>query len=98
LPGFIQFEKDGGHLGGSFQFGTVAGWLDCGLGKIGDTSLIEWSWEGQNDNDPGSGRGWAKLDGAQLSGRFHIHLGDDSSFAAVRQQPPDIEKSEGKRR
>ena len=69
VPGFIQFEKDGGHLGGSFQFGTVAGWLDCQLRKLGDISLIEWSWEGQNDNDPGSGRGWAKLDGAQLSGR-----------------------------
>jgi hypothetical protein len=31
-------------------------------------------------------RGWAKLDGAQLSGRFYIHLGDDSAFAAARQQ------------
>ena len=48
------------------------------------------AWEGRNDNDPGSGRGWAKIVGDQLVGRIYIHLGDDSAFAAKRQERPKV--------
>ncbi len=79
VPGYIQFEKS--NLG-SFQFGTVQGGLDCRLETIEGRVRIEFSWEGMNDNDPGSGRGWAELRDPGLYGRLYIHCGDDSWFKA----------------
>jgi hypothetical protein len=89
VPGFIEFDNaDGDHVTGSFQFGTVSGGLHAHVREIGSESFIEWSWEGRNDNDPGSGRGWAKIVGDQLIGRIYLHLGDDSAFTAERQERP----------
>lgn len=91
VPGFIEFDDvDGEHVTGGFQFGTVSGGLHADEREIGDDSFIEWSWEGRNDNDPGSGRGWAKIAGDQLVGRIYIHMGDDSAFAAKRQERPKV--------
>ena len=81
VPGYIEFEKD--NLG-SFQFGTVQGGLDCRLETGAECERVEFSWEGVNDNDPGSGRGWAELRDGQLYGRLYIHCGDDSWFKARR--------------
>lgn len=81
VPGHITFAKD--NLG-SFQFGTVQGWLDCRREGRGDEERVEFSWEGQNDNDPGCGRGWAVLKGTELHGRLYIHCGDDSWFKAIK--------------
>jgi hypothetical protein len=51
---------------------------DGGLG-------VEFSWEGFDEGDPVSGRGWAMLEpDGSLRGRFYFHLGDDSGFHAVR--------------
>ncbi len=89
VPGFVEFEKaDGAHITGGFQFETVSGGLHAHVRELGDESFIEWSWEGRNDNDPGCGRGWAKVDGAQLLGRIYIHLGDNSGLTARRQERP----------
>ena len=87
-PGHITFEMEGDHLMGSFQFGTVTGWMDC---RVADTShgpLLEWSWEGRSDTDPGCGRGWARIDGGNLVGRIFIHASDDSAFEAAKRDPP----------
>lgn len=81
VPGYIEFEKD--NLG-SFQFGTVQGGLDCRPEITETKARIEFSWEGMNDNDPGSGRGWAEIRGGQLFGHLYIHHGDDSRFKAKR--------------
>lgn len=83
VPGHITFEPDGM---GSFQFGTVQGWLDCRIEVAGDEERIEFSWEGFNDNDPGCGRGWAVRRGSELTGRLYVHAGDDSAFRAVRRK------------
>jgi hypothetical protein len=81
VPGHFEFEEDGlGH----FQFGTVQGELDCRLEGEGPQSRIDFSWQGQNDNDEGCGRGWAELRDGQLYGRLFIHLGDDSWFKAKK--------------
>jgi len=85
VPGFLEFKSDST---GTFQFGTVAGDLDTRIRKVGDASYIEWSWEGQNDNDPGCGRGWAMLVDDELAGHIFIHRADDSPFTAKRQAPP----------
>ena len=81
LPGFIEFDDE---LMGNFQFGTVAGWLDCRVRQVADQETLEWSWEGQNDNDPGCGRGLARISGETLLGHIFLHRGDDSSFVASR--------------
>lgn len=47
--------------------------------------VAEFSWEGEDDNDRGSGRGWAVLDGGLLRGKIFIHLGEDSAFKARRE-------------
>jgi hypothetical protein len=45
---------------------------------------IEFSFEGSDEGDRISGRGWAILEGEQLRGRIFMHHGDDSGFAACR--------------
>jgi hypothetical protein len=75
-PAFIEFEQDGL---GSFGFIAVRGrWTAArrsGTGRPG----VEFSWEGNDECHPASGRGWAVLEeGGSLRGRIFFHLGDDS--------------------
>jgi hypothetical protein len=91
VPGHITFEFEGDHLLGSFQFGTVVGWMDCRVQDTTDGPTIEWSWQGQSDSDPGCGRGWARLEGNKLIGRIFIHASDDSKFEASRRAGPLLE-------
>ncbi len=46
---------------------------------------VESSWQGSDEGDDVSGRGWAALnpDGT-LEGHIYFHLGDDSAFRAER--------------
>jgi hypothetical protein len=81
VPGHITFEKD--DLG-EFQFGTMRGELDCRFEKHGDEMRVEFSWQGESEIDPASGRGWATIKEGELNGRLYIHLGDDSWFRAVK--------------
>ena len=92
VPGFFEFEREDGRLMGSFQFGTVAGWLDCRIRSAGGESYVEWSWEGHSDTDPACGRGWARVEGERLVGRLFIHASDDSAFEASRQNPPPSQR------
>jgi hypothetical protein len=81
VPAFIEFDRE---QMGQFQFGTVRGWLDCRFDERQGTQIVDFSWEGENDNDPGCGRGWGALRGDRLDGRLYIHRGDDSAFTASR--------------
>jgi hypothetical protein len=86
-PGFIEFDDDGlGDLG----FIAVRGELDCrdadrDGSPEGSGLPIEFSWQGSDEGDDVSGRGWAALnpDGT-LEGHIYFHLGDDSAFRAER--------------
>jgi hypothetical protein len=51
---------------------------------------IEYSWEGTDEGDHVSGRGWAVLraDGS-LSGRIYFYRGDESSFRAEPMGRPE---------
>ena len=87
VPGFVEFEMEGDNLMGQFQFGTVVGWLDCRL-RDADGALYVESFV--DDSDPACGRGWARLEAGELTGRLgYIHCGDDSSFEAERQEHPE---------
>jgi hypothetical protein len=81
-PGFIEFARDGtGH------FGVIAvrGELDCRPVERDGRPGVEFTWEGLDEGDQISGRGWAALvDDATIEGHLFFHMGDDSSFRAVR--------------
>jgi hypothetical protein len=81
VPGHFTFNKGGS---GHFQFGLVQGEMDCRLENSGGKVRIAFSWEGQEELDPASGRGWAAIEGEELKGRIFFHQGDDSAFRAVR--------------
>ena len=70
---------------GDFQFGLVSGELDGEVIKSGNLERFEFTWNGQDENDPAFGSGWLKLSGIdKAKGRFKFHLGDSSGFLAVR--------------
>jgi hypothetical protein len=81
VPGHFTFEKDGA---GHFQFGLVQGEMDCHMETDHGWERIGFSWEGQDELDPASGRGWAVIENEGLHGRIFFHIGDDSAFRAIR--------------
>lgn len=81
VPGHFTFNKDGK---GQFHFGLVQGEMDCRLENRDGEARIEFSWEGQEELDPVSGRGRAVIENNELHGRIFFHQGDDSVFRARR--------------
>ena len=82
VPGYFSFRED--NLG-AFQFGTVHGEIDYRLEPYQETERLEFSWEGEDEMDPVSGRGWAIIEDGQLQGRLYFHEGDESGFTAEKQ-------------
>ncbi|MGW3473330.1 hypothetical protein ACWDKQ_33845 [Saccharopolyspora sp. NPDC000995] len=80
-PGFIEFAEDGT---GQFGFIAVHGWMDCRSTERDGRPCVEFSWEGHDEGDQVSGRGWATLAAEDtLEGHLFIHMGDDSGFRAA---------------
>ena len=81
-PGFIEFDDDGL---GSLGFIVVTGELDCRDAERDGEPGVEFSWQGSDEGDEVSGRGWAALnpDGTR-EGHIYFHLGDGSAFRAER--------------
>jgi hypothetical protein len=76
-PGFIEFAGDGT---GQFGFIAVRGSMDY---RSTERDGVEFSWDGDDDGDQVSGRGWAAaVDDVTLKGHLFIHMGDDSGFRA----------------
>lgn len=70
-PAFIEFDDDGL---GRFRFIAVEGFMDCRYGHRDGRASAEFSWAGQDDCDPASGRGWAALEkDGTLRGHIFIH-------------------------
>lgn len=70
---------------GEFHIARVTGWIDYRLVERGGRPAVEWSWEGNEEMDQVSGRGWAVPgEDGHLRGRIFIHDGDDSVFEAKR--------------
>ena len=79
--GYFHFEKDEmGH----FQFGLVQGQIDYRIEKVGEIERLEFSWQGQDEDDAALGRGWAIIKSDYIEGRFYFHLGDNSAFKAKK--------------
>ena len=70
---------------GEFQFGLVSGEIDGEIVEDGGDRRFEFSWQGNDENDPASGSGWFRLKGSDgIHGRIHTHMGDNSWFSAKR--------------
>jgi hypothetical protein len=79
-PGFIEFEPD--HLG-SLGFIAVQGGIDWRDASRDGSPAVEFSWQGFDECDPATGRGWAVVEeDGSMRGHIFFHLGDDSSFRA----------------
>jgi hypothetical protein len=52
-PAFIEFGEDGT---GDFGFIAVRGWMDCRDAPRDGCPGVEFSWEGNDECDPASGR------------------------------------------
>ena len=85
VEGFIEFKPNGL---GSFQFGYVSGGIDYRDDTREGSPSVEWSWDGNDEMDPASGRGWAVIDGDKIKGVIAIHRGDKSEFEAIRKDRP----------
>jgi hypothetical protein len=86
-PGFVEFDEDGM---GEFGFVAASGQIDYRETERDGRVAVEFTWEGVDEGDSVSGRGWAVLlDETQVEGRLFFHLGDDSSFRAERMSPAD---------
>lgn len=81
VEGFFEFGKGGL---GKFQFGYVSGQISYELTDRGGTMAVEFSWEGRDEMDPASGRGWAVLDSNGIEGKIYFHRGDKSGFRATK--------------
>ena len=94
-PGFIEFALG---RSGRLAFIAVDGELDCREGVRDGRACVEFTWEGIDEGDPVSGRGWAVLTGEDtLEGRILFHLGDDSDFQATRADPVSPATDRGRR-
>ncbi|WP_447005910.1 hypothetical protein ACRAKI_05245 [Saccharothrix isguenensis] len=80
-PGFIEFTRAGT---GDFGFIAVRGAMDCRWSERDGRPFVEFTWEGNDETDPASGRGWAVLaEDRTLTGHLFIHMGEDSGFRAT---------------
>ncbi len=86
---FIEFDA---NSTGEFQFGYVQGGIDYRLTTRDGQPAVEWTWEGNDEMDPASGRGWAVLAGDELHGMIFFHQGDDSGFVAKRAEQKRTKK------
>ncbi len=59
-PAFIEFGEDGSS--GSFGFIAIQGEMDCREVERDGRPGVEFSWEGDDECDPASGRRWAVLE------------------------------------
>ena len=81
VQGYFHFDDDDG---GEFQFGYVHGYMDCRWTTKNGKDFVEFSFEGNDEMDPTSGRGFATIEKNVLDGRLFFHEGDESGFKASK--------------
>lgn len=83
VSGYVKFDDEDM---GEFQFGYVYGFIDCRFSMKDKKDFVEFSWEGNDEMDPASGRGFATIEDNALKGRLFFHQGDDSEFKAIKKE------------
>lgn len=79
VEGFVRFDGDGS---GEFHFGYVHGYLNYQETEHNDKPAVVFTFEGNDEMDPCSGRGWAFRKGDRIGGKIVFHGGDGSKFKA----------------
>jgi hypothetical protein len=94
-PALLELQSDGQ---GRMNFIAVQAWLDAE--PSADADRLEFSWEGEDEGDPRSGRGWITLgeNTDHLEGYFKFHMGDGSAFKAQRSLQVTARRGRGKAR
>jgi hypothetical protein len=83
VPGFIHFDS---ARTGDFHFGCVQGIMKVEQTQSHGKPAVEWTWDGNDEMDAVSGRGWAVLqDDGTLKGTLSFDDDDSSGFTAARQ-------------
>ena len=77
--GCIEFKKKGL---GELSFGAVFAEIDYRISDSEPTPLIEFSFSGQDEGDPISGRAKLSLQGKKLVGKIFFHYGDEAEMMA----------------
>ncbi len=80
-PAFIEITRNGS---GRFQFIAVEGAIDGRHVERDGRPAVEFTWDGSDEGDRVSGRGWVQLrPDRSLLGHVFFHDGDDSGFRAI---------------
>jgi hypothetical protein len=80
-PGHIHLKSNGT---GTMVFGAVEGEVDCRIEPHGTKERLAFSFDGSDEGDDLSGRGWAEISGNDMRGWFAFHMGDETTFKANR--------------
>jgi len=80
-PGHIMLKSDGT---GTLAFGAIEADLDCRIEKPGTIERLSFSFAGWDEGEDISGRGWAEISGNSMSGWIGFHMGDETTFKALR--------------
>jgi hypothetical protein len=70
---------------GFIRVGALQAELDYRIDKNAQPVKVEFTWAGVDDMDPVSGRGWVEINGASMTGKLFIHLGDEVTFKAAQE-------------
>ena len=74
----------GANSKGELCFIAITASVDYRIGARDGSPAVEFSWAGDDDGSPISGRGWAQRDPRGLVGQLFIHEGDEAQFVAER--------------
>jgi len=85
VPAHITFNRN--YLG-ELELIAISASIDYRIVKRDGTLIVEFTWEGSDEGQPVSGRGWARLTGEHLDGHLFIHQGDETEFTAKRHRLP----------
>ena len=69
---------------GEMELLAIEADVDYRVGRREGKPCVEFSWEGTDDGQAISGRGWALVGKRELRGRLFIHGGDEAAFVAIR--------------
>jgi hypothetical protein len=80
-PAHLTLDRSGQ---GSMRFLAIEASMDYRPGERDGLPAVEFSFDGNDEGDRISGRGWAVLAEHTLRGRLFFHDGDESAFSATR--------------
>ena len=80
-PACLTLDRRG-H--GTMRFVAIEAGVDYRPGVRDGLPAVEFSFDGNDESDRISGRGWAVLTAGTLRGRVFLHDGDESAFSATR--------------